>query len=364
MMQKIQHLPISTFSYLLIALLLTLLLLPACIPPPQFPEPTGCESGTYRGVFILNEGVWTQNNASLDVWQDTAFCPAAFRRANGQPLGDVANSALLDGDTLFVVVNNSKLVYKLQLPEMKLLGQLALPPESAPREMLRIAPDKAFLTSFHTESLYAFNPLSMEMRAGLKVANSQEGILQAEEKVFVACGSHPFDGPNNQLAIIDAASQRVSYLDLPVENPGDLLLFEGKVLVSCRGNFDPSGPGGALLVVDAASARIERSIPFSGSLFDLELVGSSLLAIRDSSIARIDLGSFEVEANYLPKSLFTPDSRDLIYSLAYDEGTGELYVGIAPFGAVDGEVVVLDPFLREVRRLKVGLYPGQVLFYE
>ncbi len=340
-----------------------LFLLSACIPPPDFPETAGCEGEDHRGIFILNEGVWTQNNASLDIWDGEVYCTGIFEKVNDRPLGDVANFALLEADTLFLVINNSRLLYKVQLPEMKLLASLSLPEGSAPREMIRISPERAFLTAFHTEKLYEFNPISMLLTDEIAVENSMEGILFHAGKLFVACGSHPLDGKNNKLAIIHPSNNEVHYLDLPVENPGDLAVFEENILVSCKGDFDPGGSGAALVVVHSQTEEVERVIPFKGSIFDIELVERQLLLITDSTIARLDMDSWELHADYLRKSQLSSDHKDLIYCMSYDRFSGELYVGIAPFGAVDGEVIRLDPFLRELERKKAGLYPGQILFY-
>lgn len=337
-----------------------LFLISACIAPPDFPEEALCEGKDFRGVFILNEGVWTQNNGRLDLWQNENSCQGVFEQVNGRPLGDVANFALLDLDTLFLVINNSRLLYKLQLPSLELLGSLSLPETSSPREIVRISPDKAYVTTFHTGRLYEINPVTMELQREIEVENSMDGIIFHGGKLVVACGSHPFDGDNNKLAIIDPSNYEVNYVNLPFENPASLAVYKDWILVSCKGNFDPNGPGGGLVVYDVKNENIHQSLTIKGSLFDLELVEDNLLAIGDSAIGRLNLNNWEWESHYIAKSQLTGDDKDLIYSLTYDKAMGELYIGIAPFGAVDGEVLRLDPFLNVLERKKAGLYPGQI----
>lgn len=340
-----------------------LFLVTGCIAPPEFPDEPECEGNDFRGVFILNEGVWTQNNARLDLWRGDQICHGIFERVNERPLGDVGNFCLIDQDTLFVIVNNSRLLYKIQLPTMQLLQTLTFPEDASPREMVKVSPNQAFVTSFHTKTLYEMDPANMMLAGEVPVENSMEGIVYQAGKIFVACGSHPFDGKNNKLAVINPISKAVHYLELPFENPGDLASYADLIIVSCKGDFDPNGMGSGLVVFDAKNEQLQRTIAFAGSIFDIEVVAENLLVIRDSAIAQVNLETWQIAEDYLPKSQLTSDTKDLIYTMAYDKQFGELYIGIAPFGAVDGEVVRLDPFLREVGRKKAGLYPGQMVFY-
>jgi len=340
-----------------------LFLITGCIAPPTFPDEPVCEGDNFSGVFILNEGVWTQNNARLDLWQGEQLCKGVFEQINDRPLGDVANFALVSQDTLFVVINNSRLLYKIQLPSMELLQTLNFPEGSSPREMALVHEHQAFVTSFHTKTLYEIDPSTMTLKSEIEVENSMEGIVYHEGKVFVACGSHPFDGTNNKLAAIDPVTKEVNYHDLPFENPGDLAVYAELIIVSCRGDFDPNGQGSALVLFDAKQEMRREVLRFEGGIFDIEEVEGNLLVIQDSSIGRLELTTMSWEGDYLPKSQLTTDAKDLIYCMAFDKAMGELYVGLAPFGAVDGEVVRLDPFLREVERKKTGLYPGQIFFY-
>ena len=340
-----------------------LFLLGSCIPPPEFPAEEPCESEAYHGVFILNEGVWTQNNARLDVWDGENSCQGIFEEVNESPLGDVANFALVDQDTLFLIINNSRLLYKVQLPSMKLLASLSFPEGASPREITRISAHQAFVTSFHTAELYEIDPSSMQITDSIAVENSMEGIISTHNKLFIACGNHPFDGKNNKLAVIDLATKAVRYVALPYENPGDLALFEDQILISCKGDFNPNGAGSALVIVDALTESVQETIHFEGTIFDIEEANGQLFVIRDSAIARLELRTGVLDKDYLPKSHLTSDDKDLIYCMAFDKTMGELYIGMAPFGAVDGEVLRLDPFQRILAQKKAGLYPAHIFFY-
>ena len=67
------------------------------------------------GVLVLNEGNYQFSNASLSFYDPVADTVVnnLFYKVNDAPLGDVAESmALVDGK-LYIVVNNSNLIYKV-----------------------------------------------------------------------------------------------------------------------------------------------------------------------------------------------------------------------------------------------------------
>ena len=67
------------------------------------------------GVFVLNEGNFQFSNASLSFFDPQAdtVCNNLFYKVNNAPLGDVAQSLAMADGKLYIVVNNSNLIYKV-----------------------------------------------------------------------------------------------------------------------------------------------------------------------------------------------------------------------------------------------------------
>lgn len=346
-----------------------LLGLTACIPAPEFTDAALCDKGTYTGVFVLNEGIWTQNNSTLSYYdenQDFASCPDVFAAVNQTPLGDTGNSYLLDSDTLYLIINQSAIVYKLLMPELRLLGELRLPAGASPRQMVKASPSRAYLTSLTDGQLYRFDPRSMELAGEpLAVENYMEGLVIAGDRLFVACGNYAFPAANNKVAVIDLQTDSLlQYIELPEENPGEILQVGTSLVVNCRGNyFQPGAPGSQLVWINPVSLAIERSLPLGQYADDMELLPDALLVLCDSAVMRVSLEDFSLDTDYLPKSLITADPLDRLYSVVYDDLKGELYVSNGKYGGVNGNCVVFDPFLNPVRSFETGIYPGEIFFY-
>ena len=79
-----------------------------------------------HALFVVNGGNFQSGNASL-----TLYDPAAktsineiFRKANGYALGDVAQSMTIHGNTGWIVVNNSGVIYAVDLVTMLVKGRI------------------------------------------------------------------------------------------------------------------------------------------------------------------------------------------------------------------------------------------------
>ena len=62
----------------------------------------------------MNEGNFQLGNASVDVFDKTtgSISRSVFQSSNDRPLGDIAQSMLIDADTGYIVINNSGKVEK------------------------------------------------------------------------------------------------------------------------------------------------------------------------------------------------------------------------------------------------------------
>ena len=110
------------------------------------------------GVFVLNEGNFQYSNASLsfyDIQADTV-CNNLFYKVNNAPLGDVAESMTLVDGKLYIVVNNSNYIYKVDANTMvcDTSNPFKITDFYSPREIHFVAPDKAYVSDLMGTNLW------------------------------------------------------------------------------------------------------------------------------------------------------------------------------------------------------------------
>ena len=83
-------------------------------------------AATGRGLFITNEGNFQYGNATLSYYDPATkkVENEVFYRANAMKLGDVAQSMTTHNDLGWIVVNNSHVVFAIDLGTFKEVGRI------------------------------------------------------------------------------------------------------------------------------------------------------------------------------------------------------------------------------------------------
>lgn len=220
-------------------------------------------AGVAGKLFVLNEGGLGSNNSTLDFlrFPDGKYVRGAFRQMNpdvAAGLGDVGNDIAVNGDEVWIVVNNSGIVEVISAIDE---SEIAAIPVPTPRS---IAFDSkyAYVTSWagayvnygsdYSVSDYK-NPKGQVYRIDLKtkkisgsveVGYQPEGIACYGGKLYVANSGGvssqlpPAYSYDNTLSIIDAGSFTLSStVNVAVNLKSVLSAGNGFIYVSSYGNF-------------------------------------------------------------------------------------------------------------------------------
>jgi len=330
-------------------------------------KPTPTEASplpAYRGLYLLNEGQWTLSNASLDVLApDGTYYEDAYRSVNKQPLGDVANAWWRSGDTLWIVLNGSRLLRCLSLPSLREIYTVSFPPSASPREFLKVSPERAYVNSLLDGTVYRLDPRTGQLLPPhIPIENYAESMIKLAGEVWISCGNYAYPHRNNKLAYLDPERDSVlGYLTLPEENPGPLLpLPNGELLVGCRGNY--ADRPGMLVHIEPTQRLIVRTVPLQGSVYRLALYNDQVYFLGDSGISRYDWRTGQIDYRFLTRSQLGLPNYHLIYGFFYDSLSESWIVLNAKAGGVRGEAIFVGP--EGIRkRLTVGVFPSKILRY-
>ncbi|MCX7607149.1 MAG: hypothetical protein N2170_07805 [Bacteroidia bacterium] len=334
----------------------------SCVRKPK-PEDSKPQP-SYTGLYVLNEGQWTLSNASLDVWSSAGtYYEDVYRAVNGHPLGDVANHWLREADTLWIVLNASRLLRRIRLPSLREEYTLAFPASASPREFLRISSSKAYVNSLTDGTVYRLDPTVGRLTPPhIPIENFAESMLLWEGKVWITCGNYAYPARNDKLACIDPISDTVQfYLTLPRENPGPLVaLPNGEILVGCRGNY--ADLKGMLVHVDPRTGSLTRAVDLLTSVYRLQRYGEEIYMLTDSGVSRYDWRRGEVDYAFFSRGRLGVPPHELIYGFHYDSLTGTWLIANAKAGGVRGELLVLQQG-EEKRVFRAGVFPSRILRY-
>ncbi len=315
-----------------------------------------------HGVFITNEGNFMYGNASLSYYipDQKEIENEVFSRANGISLGDVAQSMNIRDGSGYIVVNNSGIVFVIDVNTFKIEGYVS--GLLSPRYIHFINDSKAYITDLYASRITVFNPRTLEITGHIPTEGhrSTEQMVQFDQYVFTNCWAY-----DNKILVIDAEKdQLIDSIEVGIQPVSIAIDKYDKLWVLTDGGGYSGNPAGytapSLYRIDAASRKIEQEFTFNlgDAPSELALNGKKdTLYFINKSVWRMD-----VTDRQLPQTPFLQYNGTLYYGLAVDPFSSEVYVADAIDYVQPGVVYRFTPEARPLDTLRTGITPGTFCF--
>ncbi|MGN0032179.1 MAG: DUF5074 domain-containing protein [Candidatus Limimorpha sp.] len=322
-----------------------------------------------RGVFVLNEGTFTYANSSLSFYDNEAdtVCNNLFFRVNNAPIGDVGQSLHIYGDDIFIVVNNSKYIYKADLKTMIYKGKIA--DLTSPRYICPFEKGKAYVTDLASPGLWVVDLNTMENKGFIETGKSTEAIVRVGDELFVSNWSNYYvtSVPNNTVQIIDTGSDSlVGEIEVATEPNSMAVDRDNNVWVLCGGGYSGSDKDPALLCIESSSRKVVKRFDFNqGGDYPCGLVidgDGETLFFLNGAFGSLDLYKMSVGAQTLPEEPFISGAGKVYYNINVDHQNGDIYITDAKNYVQNGEVERYSSKGELISCFTVGLIPNNIVF--
>ena len=313
------------------------------------------------GLFITNEGNFQYGNASLSFYDPATRTieNEVFYRANGMKLGDVAQSMTVHNGVGWVVVNNSHVVFAIDLNTFREVGRITN--LTSPRYMHFVSADKAYITQIWDNRITVVNPRTYQITGYIECpamtmeTGSTEQMVQWGDYVYVNCWSY-----QNRILKIDTRTDTVvGELEVGIQPTSLVIDRNGKMWTITDGGYDGSPYGyeaPSLYRIDAETFRIEREFPFAlgdaPSEVQINGAGDKIYWLNE------DVWEMDVEAEWLPVRPFLEQRETIYYGLTVDPRSGEVYVADAIDYQQQGMIYRYSPTGELIDEFYVGIIPG------
>lgn len=160
--------------------------------------------------FHYQRGNFQYSNATLSYY-DPATCEVeneVFYRANGFKLGDVAQSMVIRDGIGWIVVNNSHVIFAIDINTFKEVGRIT--GFTSPRYIHFLSDEKAYVTQIWDYRIFIINPKTYEITGYIECpdmdmeSGSTEQMVQYGKYVYVNCWSY-----QNRILKIDTETDKV-----------------------------------------------------------------------------------------------------------------------------------------------------------
>ena len=338
---------------------------------------TGCEneidgngSMDEPPFYILNEGLWGANNANLAGFMpDSEEMVDMYYYANQKNMGDLANAFMKEDNHLYVVLNGSKYVARLNILALEEARYTFPEGEGEPR-CIDVEDEYAYVTQ-HGGQVSKLNTKDMTLAGTFKGGDNLEGIVEKDGKLYVA-NAWKIDGSNNylynqEIIVIDAQTMKQTGSIDVVDNPVQMYEIDDKIYVISQGNY--AGVQAALQVIDV-KAGTSKFITYD---VDKITEGHNGLIYGVKSTYDENWNTINSFFTYNPKdgtvseTSFLPNapselSSTAIYLLEVDKKTGYIYIGTSDY-VNTGTIYMFDKDGKLLRTFDSGgVNPSAMIF--
>ncbi len=322
-----------------------------------------------KGVYVLNEGLWGQDNSTLTRY-DLATGTVAqdvFRAVNpGLRLGDTGNFLVKHGDRVFVVMTGSQTVEIFSADSAKWVARIYLGEGLSPRRMAFANDTLAFVTAMNTDEVIRVNPATQKVLGKVKVGPAPEGVAVVNGKVYVVnsgMGDLRKDEPlAGTLSVLSLDGTVVG--NIPAgPNPQVVLGDEGRsrLYVLYSHFYSQPDSSGGLIVYDAGSWKELRRyrIPRSPSDLDIDYTSRVAYVLSGEGLWKIDLDTGKQEV-LVPSASYNEFG---LYALGVNPKGGDIFVSDPRDYVTPGRVLVFSPTGTLKTKFPAGVNPGAFVFY-
>lgn len=320
------------------------------------------------GLFVLNEGNFQFSNASLsfyDIEADTVG-NNLFYKVNDAPLGDVAESmALVDGQ-LYVVVNNTNLIYKVNATTMvcDTTKPFKLGDFYSPRELFFVSPEKAYVSDLMGAGLWIINPKDMSHCGFIQTGKTTEKMVSVGNELYVSNWSNYYlpGMEKNTIQVIDMNND-VKVTEIQVGKEPNTMAVDknGHVWVLCEGAvWEADAELPSLWEINPLTKTAEKCREFDGTAMVLRTnpTGDQLYLFLDNEVRRFDIATLSLSESFC----IAAQEEGMFYNMAVEPETGDIYVTDAKNYMMNGTVYRYSSDGVLLSSFEAGAIPSAMLF--
>lgn len=365
--------------YLLFFTLAGALLLGSCRKEPHgTPSPQqGSTDFGGQSFYLLNQGVWGTNKASLDYYDATtgAYVRDIYTTRNPdqvKSLGDVGNDLQIYGGKMYAVLNGSNKVEVIDLATTRSLGKVDV---NSPRN-IRFADGKGYITSYlavggKTGEVVAIDTTSFAPVWRVPVGREPEELLIDRARLYVAnSGGFKLPDYERTLSVIPLATQKVEEtIDVGINL--ELIRRDalGQLWVTGRGNYANIPATLYCLSTNASTGKFDvEDLHLPCTRFDIR--GDSLIYYHTTYDAQgkstSRFGMVNIRTRKALASQFITDGSDreivMPLNILFHPKGGNIYILDAKDSKSSGELFIYSYDGKLRQRFTTGDMPAQLAF--
>lgn len=289
---------------------------------PLAPESPAVTIGTGHKAYITNEGNFTNNNASVslyDIGSGNVVSNIYASQNNSAVLGDVCQSMGRINNNYYLVINNSGKIVVVNPDNFKL--KTTISGFTSPRFILPVTYQKAYVSDFSSNQVSILDLNTNAKTGTINCPGWTEQMALIYNKAFVT------NMKRNYTYVINTISDQVTDSVNVGINSGSIVIDKNSKLWVLSGGDKTINIAGKLSRINPATLQVEQSFSFASSDSPGNLcinAGRDTLYFLNTHVYRM-----AVSAPALPAAPFVTNNSNTFYGLAVNDKDYTVYVSDA-----------------------------------
>lgn len=346
------------FSLLLSLAAICLSMMTSCVKETEnnIPAPV-----VKDGLFVINEGSFQYSTASLTYYdpENNEAINDMFYRANGMKLGSVAQSMTAYKGKGWIVVNNSHVIFAVDLNNVKEVGRIEN--LTSPRNICFVNDKKAYVTNLYDNRIAIIDPTKYTVTGYITVPGMEASTGSTEQMVVIGryayCTCWSFQ--KSIIKIDTQTDQVVDKKDVGVQPQSLVVDKNGKLWTLCDGGYQGNPIGyeaPTICRINPETLAVEQTFSMNLGDYPGDMVingdGDTLYWINGS------VWSMPITATAMPTTPLVANAGNSFYSMTVNPRSGEVYVSDAVDYTQAGMVYRYSPQGKLIDKFGVGVCPG------
>lgn len=330
------------------------------------PEPTGNnnDNNTAMAAYVLSEGNWGGNNATLGLLTSETLDNDWFTTNNNRGLGELAQDAIHYGSRLYVTVSGSEKVEVIDTKTGKSIKQIDFG-QKYPRYMVAHE-GKVYVTSYD-KTVVRIDTTALEIEATCQLTGLQPEQLCLIGNNLYICNTweNGSDGNaiyDNTISVVDLASFTEARKIQVGTNPGKIKALDNhRFIVACGGNY---GDEEALCMVVDVNNDSKTTLAVAASNFDVCDNTVYMYATTYAANWTTITSFYTMDINTLQPEQILQDFSDELssaYAICVNPTTKQIFVSNSVYGATS-DIYIFSPAGEKLRQAEGGLYTNKIIF--
>lgn len=331
-------------------------------------------------TYILNQGAFGKNDANICLLSSTddTSISTLYEKQNKKKLGDTAQDILYANKSIYVVLNGSKKLIKMNTA---LVEETSVAIEGSPRYMVYL--DGKIYVTVWSKGVQCYDAQTLKLEKTLDTKHPcPEDIIVMNDLLYI-CNASPYGATSSEksVTVVNPATFEVTKTIEIWANPQRMLEIAGDLYIASNGNY------GLIAGEDNIPYQVQR-VHISGGLNDggaytIDNLGqfTKMTANKDNQVLYLANSVTNWTTNATTTSFIKYDTKTKkmgevsflkdapaalattsIYNMTVDKNNGDIYICTSDY-VTNGQVYRFDytgKFLKEFDSM--GINPCRILF--